>query len=258
MTPMSRKEFLKTTGLTSAGLTLSAYSFATNTNKAKIKAIAFDGFPVFDPRPVFKKVSELSPDKGKQLTEIFKAKQFTYQWLRVTGNRYKNFLEIAKDALVYAASECGLTLSETDIVTVMNEYKAINTWPDVKDALNELKKMKLKLSFVSNLTAEMIQQGLQNSGTGEYFDHILSSDSIKTYKPSAAAYQMGINALSLKKEEILFAAFAGWDMAGAKWFGYPTFWVNRLNAPIEQLDAVPDGTGTSLIELVSFVKNYNS
>jgi 2-haloacid dehalogenase len=34
---------------------------------------------------------------------------------------------------------------------------------------------------------------------------------------------MEIDAFTLKREEILFAAFAGWDAAGAKWFGYPTF-----------------------------------
>ena len=32
----------------------------------------------------------------------------------------------------------------------------------------------------------------------------------------------------------------------AKSFGYPTFWVNRLNAAPEELGVVPDGTGKDL------------
>ena len=48
-------------------------------------------------------------------------------------------------------------------------------------------------------------------------------------------------------------AFAGWDASGAKWFGYETFWVNRLNMPPEALDAHPDAIGKSLDELVSYV-----
>ena len=65
---------------------------------------------------------------------------------------------------------------------------------------------------------------------------------------------MAIDAFRLPREEILFAAFAGWDAAGAKWFGYPTFWVNRLNVPAEELGVTPDAVGRDLTELVSFVK----
>jgi 2-haloacid dehalogenase len=51
--------------------------------------------------------------------------------------------------------------------------------------------------------------------------------------------------------------FAGWDMAGAKWFGYTTFWLNRLKASPEMLDAKPDGQGNSLHDLLEFVRTYN-
>jgi 2-haloacid dehalogenase len=64
---------------------------------------------------------------------------------------------------------------------------------------------------------------------------------------------MGVDAFGLTKEEIVFAAFAGWDAVGATWFGYATFWVNRANAAIEELEITPDGAGTSLADLVTFV-----
>ena len=65
---------------------------------------------------------------------------------------------------------------------------------------------------------------------------------------------MGVDAFRLAREEILFAAFGGWDAAGAKGFGYPTFWVNRLGLPAEELGVVPDAVGGSLTDLVTFVK----
>ena len=64
---------------------------------------------------------------------------------------------------------------------------------------------------------------------------------------------MGIDAFALKREDVLFAAFAGWDASGAKLFGYPTFWVNRQKQPREQLDAVPDGEGQGMTDLVHFL-----
>lgn len=258
MNNVSRRKFIKTSGLTFVGLVLSANAIASETAKPKIKAVAFDGFAIFDPRPVINKVKVLFPEKGNQLIEIWKTKQFSYQWLRTTGSKYKNFWEIAKDALMYAASECQITLSEADLTGIMNEYKSINIWPDVKTIAPQLKELRLKLCILSNMTEEMILQGIKVSKTEGYFDYVLSTDKKATYKPSAAAYQMGVDIMGLKKEEILFVAFAGWDVAGSKWFGYPTYWVNRLGTPEDKLDAQPDAVSQDLTGLITFVKEFNS
>ena len=47
-------------------------------------------------------------------------------------------------------------------------------------------------------------------------------------------------------------AFAGWDGTGAKWFGYPTFWNDRQNAPAEVLGASADAAPL-LVDLVRFL-----
>jgi 2-haloacid dehalogenase len=85
------------------------------------------------------------------------------------------------------------------------------------------------------------------------FDHVLSTDAARTYKPDPRAYELGTAALELSREQILFAAFAGWDAAGARSFGYPTFWVNRLGLPPEELGVLPDMTGPDLNALLAFV-----
>ena len=108
------------------------------------------------------------------------------------------------------------------------------------------------------MTTKMLQQGIQNSELHQYFDYAISTDAMQTYKPSPQAYQMAVEKLRLNKEQVLFVPFAGWDMAGAKWFGYPTFWLNRLNSPAEKLNAEPDGRGTTLNDLVEFVRRCNS
>jgi hypothetical protein len=74
-------------------------------------------------------------------------------------------------------------------------------------------------------------------------------------KEAVGSYWTKVDAFSLKREKILFAAFAGWDAAGAKSFGYPTFWVNRLNMPEEKLGSVPYSIGKTLVDLVGFVKS---
>jgi 2-haloacid dehalogenase len=102
------------------------------------------------------------------------------------------------------------------------------------------------------MTRRMLADGIKQSNLDGLFEVVLSTDQIRSYKPDPKAYQMAIDSLKLKREEILFAPSAGWDETGADWFGYPTFWVNRLGVPAEELGVVADGTGPDLNAVVKF------
>ncbi|MDH5229617.1 MAG: HAD-IA family hydrolase, partial [Gammaproteobacteria bacterium] len=99
---------------------------------------------------------------------------------------------------------------------------------------------------LSNMTVEMLNSNIQFNQIGEFIDHIISTDQAKTFKPDPRAYQLGVETLGYTKQNILFTAFASWDAAGAKWFGYPTVWVNRFAAPIEELSVKPDASAADL------------
>ena len=113
----------------------------------------------------------------------------------------------------------------------MDAYLQLRCWPDVPAALDSLKSAGLRLAFLSNMTAPMLQAGIRNSRLEGLFDRVLSTDRVRVYKPDPRAYHMALDAFRLERHEILFSAFAGWDAAGARSFGYPTFWVNRLKQP---------------------------
>jgi 2-haloacid dehalogenase len=99
----------------------------------------------------------------------------------------------------------------------------------------------------------MLRDNARTSGMEDLFDELLSTETNQTYKPDAAAYALGMSHLGLKKEEIVFAAFGGWDYYGAKTFGYPTYWVNRFHLPAEELAIPPDATSDTLEGLLQFV-----
>ena len=92
-----------------------------------------------------------------------------------------------------------------------------------------------------------------NSGIEPRFAQVLSTDTVRTYKPDPRAYALGPAALQLRRQETLFAPFAAWDAAGARWFGYSTFWVNRLSAVPEHLGVEVDGSAVGLADLVRYV-----
>ena len=90
--PINRKSFIQMASWGTAGVLISSSGFLSR--GTKIKAVAFDAFTIFDPASIFKPVTELLPAQGKQLVELWQAKQFSYQWLRGLANNYKNFLDI--------------------------------------------------------------------------------------------------------------------------------------------------------------------
>ena len=250
---LTRRSFIRlTTGAAAVGV-LGWSTAGQGAARSGIKALAFDAFPVFDPRPIFGLAEQLFPGKGADLSNAWRTRQFEYQWLRALSGQYADFWQATDDALVYAAKTLKLELTAEKRRQLMDAYLQLKTWPDAKPALQSLKKAGLRLAFLSNATPTILQSGIKNSGLDGIFEHVLSTDSIKTFKPDPRAYQMAVDAFKLRVEEILFVAFAGWDAAGAKAFGYPTYWVNRLNLPAEEIGTVPDAVGRDLAELRGFV-----
>jgi 2-haloacid dehalogenase len=242
--------------LASAGAVASAFALDPDARAAvppRFRAIAFDAFPILDPRPIAAIAENLFPGRGAALMETWRTRQFEYCWLRSVSHHYVDFWRVTEDALVFAASALDLRLEASTRQRVMDAYLDLRAWPDVVPALTALHKAGVQLAFLSNFTRAMLEAPMKNSGIEQLFTHVLSTDMVQSYKPDPRAYALALDAFRLPREEILFAPFAGWDAAGARWFGYPTFWVNRLHAVPEQLGVSVDGSGDDLAALLNYV-----
>lgn len=220
-----------------------------------VDAILFDALPVFDPTPVARAAEAVFPGRGAELIAIWRARQFEYSWLRVAMHDYADFRQCTEDALRHAVAAVRLELTPAAVERLMAPWRALPAWPEAGAALEALRGAGLRLGLLSNFTPEMLEGSLHASGLAGAFDHVLSTDRARTFKPDPRAYRLGTDALRLPRERILFAAFAGWDAAGATRFGYPTFWVNRRDAAAEELGVTaPLGTGRALTDLVAFMR----
>jgi 2-haloacid dehalogenase len=252
---LDRRRFLEVAGLTAAAGVLRLPARAERLSSPRFEAVAFDAFPVFDPRPIGALAETLFPGKGAELGNAWRARQFEYQWLRALGGRYEDFWRTTEDALVFAAGQMRLALTAEKRDRLMQAYLELEAWPDAPAALASLKDAGVRLAFLSNMTAKMLEAGIRNAKLDGLFEQVLSTDRIRSYKPDPRAYRMAIDAFGLERERILFVSFAGWDAAGAKWFGYPTFWNNRLGLPPEELGVCPDATGKDLSDLARFLSS---
>jgi 2-haloacid dehalogenase len=203
----------------------------------RIRAVAFDGFAIFDATAVLPVAEAVAPGKGRELMTAWRSRHFEYQWLRTLGGQYADFQRTADDALAFAAHALGLEVTAADRARLVSAQAELRPWNDTSAAVRELRAAGLRLALLSNMTERMLVDGLRRAGLADAFEFVLSTDRVRAAKPAREAYAMGQSTFGLLRDEIAFVAFAGWDVAGATWFGYPTAWLNRAAAAPEQLAA---------------------
>lgn len=221
--------------------------------RPRIKVIAFDCLAVFDTRPIAALTENLFPGKGAALTKAWRTRQFEYTWLRTITRTYVDFWHVTDEALTFAADLLKLELSTEKRSQLMHAFLAIKAWPDAVPVLKDLKARGISLALLANFTDTMMDACVKNSGLQGVFESYLSTDRVKAYKPDPLAYKMAMDKYRLTRDEIAFVAFAGWDAAGAKTFGYPTFWANRLGLPPEALGVTADETRKTFTGLPMFI-----
>jgi 2-haloacid dehalogenase len=239
-------------------LAMTGMTIASNLARAegagpRIKAVGFDAFTIFDPRSVRTAVEESFPGRGNELSATWLNRQFEYCWLRTLNRSYADFWQVTDEALTFAFKTAKVDLTAEKRAKLMEAYLQLKPWPDSVAALKAMRDADVRLAYLSNLTPTMLKHNSANAGITDLFEHLLSTDAVNAFKPDPRAYQMAETAFKIPRESIAFAAFGGWDAAGARSFGLNTFWVNRLNVPLEELGVRPDAEGGTLTELAKYV-----
>jgi 2-haloacid dehalogenase len=220
-----------------------------------LRAIVFDAYgTLFDVHSVIALCEQLWPGKGAALSQLWRSKQLEYTWQRSLMQRYEDFYRLTEAALSYACAALVLQLDEESRRRLMDAYRTLTAFPEVGDALAELKAMKLRLAILSNGSPAMLRPLTSNAGLRGFIGAVISVDQRKIYKPSPAVYRLAVERLRTPKSAIGFVSSNCWDACGAKSFGFRTFWINRNGAPVDELGATPDHVIGSLAELPALIR----
>jgi 2-haloacid dehalogenase len=219
----------------------------------RFKAVAFDYFVLFNANSVVPAVEKEFPGKGTEFTTAWRARVFDYGFLRSITGHQEDFFKVTEDALIYTAEALRLELPADRRKRLLDAWLTLTPWPDTVEGLKKLKAAGVRIITIANFSPLMLRSNADHAGITGLFDELLSTEVNRSYKPEPRAYALGMERLKLQKDEIVFAAFGGWDAYGAKSFGYPTYWVNRFNQPMEKLGIEPDATSTTMDGLVRFV-----
>ncbi|WP_118179367.1 haloacid dehalogenase type II [Paraburkholderia phosphatilytica] len=235
------------------------------TNGTFPRAVIFDAYgTLFDVHSVVAAAEQMFPGQGDALSQLWRQKQIEYTQLRSladpSGAHYQPFWSITLDALRFAARKLGLRMTSTAEKRLMDEYACLSAFRDAVPTLKALRARRsddpIGLAILSNGNPQMLDIAVKSAGMTGLFDHVLSVDAVRAFKPAPAAYALGTTVFDAPARDIVFVSSNGWDASGANWFGYTVFWVNRQRAPAEELGVTPHGTGSGLADLPAFLDTF--
>jgi 2-haloacid dehalogenase len=208
-------------------------------------AIVFDAYgTLYDVHSVVQRCESFFPGAGARLSQLWRAKQLEYTWLRSLMKRYVPFSTVTREALAYACESLSLKLGVTQTEALMAEYHMLAPFADVPKALATLETRK---AILSNGSRDMLESLVRHSGLA--LDAVLSVDEVKVFKPAPEVYELAVRRLQVPRERIGFVSSNCWDAMGAKSFGFTVFWINRSGAPADRLGFQPDRVISSLADL---------
>ena len=215
------------------------------------KAIVFDAYgTLFDVNSAAEKCKHKIGDKWEAFANFWRTTQLEYTWLRSLMKRHKNFWQITEDSLDKSMKIFNVAKNMKS--ELLNLYKVLSPYPEVKEVLTDLKKKNLKLAILSNGTPDLVNE-LVRSNNLDAFDDLFSIEEVKIYKPDSKVYDLPINKYKIQPKEVVFLSANTWDVSGGGNFGYNAVWVNRNNSHFDNLDYYPKNEIGNLTQLLDIV-----
>ena len=217
-----------------------------------IKAIIFDAYgTLFDVNSAAEKCKGKIGDKWEDFANYWRTTQLEYTWLRSLMNRHKDFWKITEDSLDKSMKFFKIDNSMRN--DLLDLYKVLSPFSEVKETLNKLKKKDFKLAILSNGTPSLLGNLVKNNNLEKIFDDIFSIEEVGIFKPDSKVYELPVNKYNIKKDEILFLSANTWDVSGGGNYGYNSVWVNRNKNIFDNLDYQPLDEIHDLSELLEII-----
>ena len=218
----------------------------------KTKAIVFDAYgTLFDVNSAAEKCKDKIGIKWEAFANFWRTTQLEYTWLRSLMKRHKNFWEVTEDSLNKSMRVFNVDKNMKN--DLLNLYKILSPYPEVRGVLEDLKKKNFKLAILSNGTPNLLNELVTSNKLDNLFDDLFSIEEVKVYKPDSRVYEIPIKKYNIKANEITFLSANTWDVSGGGNYGYNSIWVNRNKSEFDLLDYQPKNEINNLTLLLDKV-----
>ena len=218
-----------------------------------IKAIIFDAYgTLFDVNSAAEKCKDKIGSKWESFSNYWRTTQLEYTWLRSLMKRHKDFWKITEDSLDKSMKVFNINPDMKN--ELLDLYKILSPYPEVKETLQLLKEKNYKLSILSNGTPSLLNE-LVSRNDLEVFDDIFSVEEVSIFKPDSSVYDIPIKKYKIEKNEVAFLSANTWDVSGGGNYGFNAIWVNRNNLVFDNLDYTPKNKINNLKYLIELIND---
>lgn len=158
---------------------------------------------------------------------------------------FEDFSYIGRRALDAVAARQGVELEAAERDAILATMLELPAHPEVPDALSRLRSAGFALATLTNSSAETANAQLEHARILEFFDHALSVESVRRYKPAPEPYHMAAERLGVAPSEMRMVAAHDWDVWGAMRAGCAAAYVRRIDVPFV-LGRAPELIGPDL------------
>ena len=216
------------------------------------KAIIFDAYgTLFDVNSAAEKCKDKIGNQWEGFANFWRTTQLEYTWLRSLMRKHKDFWSVTEESLDKSMKVFKIDDGMRD--ELLNLYKILSPYPEVKEVLNSLKKKNYKISILSNGTPALLNELVKSNDLENIFDDLFSIEEVGVYKPDSKVYEMPIKKYQIKSEEVTFLSANTWDVSGGGNYGYNAIWVNRNNNTFDNLDYNPKNQINNLTQLLNLI-----
>ena len=216
------------------------------------KAIVFDAYgTLFDVNSAAEKCKDKIGDKWEGFANFWRITQLEYTWLRSLMKRHKDFWKVTEDSLDKSMKVFNIDMTMKK--DLLNLYKVLSPYPEVKETLGKLKDKGFKLAILSNGTPELLSELVKSNKLDNLFDDLFSIEDVGIFKPDSKVYDMPVKKYKINCSEITFLSANTWDVSGGGNYGYNSIWVNRNKAIFDNLDFKPKDVISDLTQLLKII-----
>lgn len=202
-------------------------------------AFVFDAYgTLFDVHAAVRRYADEAGPEGGLLSDIWRAKQLEYSWVRSLMGAYADFWQLTEQSLDYALKKVP-TVDPAIRQKLLDAYWRLDCYPEVPAVLKALKADGARLAILSNGSPAMLEAAVKSAALDQVLDDVFSVDSVRRFKTDPAVYDLVATNWRLYPGAVSFQSSNRWDVAGATKFGFRTVWINRSNQPDEYRDLPP-------------------
>jgi 2-haloacid dehalogenase len=163
-----------------------------------------------------------------------------YSMTATLAEYYVDFFTLGQGVLRMLADIYRVNITDDDVLRLKAAMLTMPAHPDTVDGLNQLRDNGFRLVTLTNSPSNPSgPTPLENAGLAGLFEHQLSVESCRAFKPSPVVYRYACQVLEVDPADCMMVAAHVWDTLGAQNVGFSTALITRWGNPPLPVEGLP-------------------